>query len=223
MLDTGAMSSLISEDKCRELNIHIQPTKHKAVQVDGAKLDVTGEIHTVVFRDKLTLTFSALVVRKMGTEALGGTGFHKENDIYSRMATDKIVIQGKYYFNTTPPVALTSRVQVNLLQNTSSIKSPFTFPILVKANRTAVILPGEGFRVPIRNSSDQTTIEIEPRRESPVGFVTNHIQNIEEGSILVENESSEPIKIKKNTPLCQIKELKDVPEKNEESKETTRR
>ena len=28
----------------------------------------------------------------------------------------------------------------------------------------------------------------------------------------MENESSEPIKIKKNTPLCQIKELKDVPE-----------
>ena len=29
----------------------------------------------------------------------------------------------------------------------------------------------------------------------------------------MENKSSEPIKIKKNTPLCQIKELKDVPEK----------
>ena len=29
----------------------------------------------------------------------------------------------------------------------------------------------------------------------------------------MENESSEPIKIKKNTPLCQIRELKDVPEK----------
>ena len=137
----------------------------------------------------------------MGTEALGGTGFHNENDIYSRMASDKIVVQGKYYFNTTPPIALTSRVQVNLLQNTGSIQSPFTFPILVKANRTAVILPGEGFRVPIKNTSDQDTIEIEPRKESPVGFVTNHIQNIEEGSILVENESFEPIKIKK-THLC---------------------
>ena len=60
VLDTGAMSSLISEDKCKELSIHIQPTKHKAVQVDGAKLDVIGEVHTLVFRDKLTLTFSAL-------------------------------------------------------------------------------------------------------------------------------------------------------------------
>ena len=170
-------------------------------------------MHAVVFRDKLTLTFRALVVRKMGTEALAGTGFHKENNIYYRMVSDKIVVQGKYYFNATPPIALTSRVQVNLLQNISSVKSPFSFPILVKANRTAVILPGEGFRVPIKNTSNQDMIEIEPRKESPVGFVTNHIQNIEEGSILVENESSEPIKIKKNTPLCQIKELKDVPEK----------
>ena len=109
-------------------------------------------MHTVVFRDKLTLTFSALVVRKMVTEALAGTGFHKENNIYSRMVSDKIVVQGKYYFNATPPVALTSQVQVNLLQDISSIKLPFTFPILVKSNRMAVILPGEGFRVPIRNS-----------------------------------------------------------------------
>ena len=55
----------------------------------------------------------------MNIEALGGTGFPKENNIYSRMVSDKIVVQGKYYFNATPPVALTSRVQVNLLQNIS--------------------------------------------------------------------------------------------------------
>ena len=55
----GAMTSLISENKCKELNIQTQPTKHKAVQVYGARLDVIGKIHTVVFRDKLTLTFSA--------------------------------------------------------------------------------------------------------------------------------------------------------------------
>ena len=44
----------------------------------------------------------------MATETLEGTGFHVENDIYSRMAADKIVIQGKYYFNSTPPLALTA-------------------------------------------------------------------------------------------------------------------
>ena len=41
-----------------------------------------------VNRDKLKLTFSALVVKIMSTDVLAGTGFHVENDVYSRMATD---------------------------------------------------------------------------------------------------------------------------------------
>ena len=65
-------------------------------------------IHTMVKRDKIELKFSAIVVRTVATEALGGTGFHIENDIYSRMAADKIVVKGKYYFNSTPPLALTA-------------------------------------------------------------------------------------------------------------------
>ena len=78
--------------------------------MDGAKLNVVCEIHTVVKRDKLELKFSNIVVRTMATEALGGTGFHVENNIYSRMAADKIVVKGKYYFNSTPPLALTASI-----------------------------------------------------------------------------------------------------------------
>ena len=71
VLDTGATSSLISEQKCKELELHIYPTLHRAIQVDGAKLNVVGEIHTMVKRDKIELKFSAIVVRTMATEALG--------------------------------------------------------------------------------------------------------------------------------------------------------
>ena len=110
VLDTGATSSLIRKKKCNELGLHIYPTLHWAIQVDGAKLNVVGEIHTTVNRDKLELKFSAIVVKTMATEALGGTGFHVENDIYSRMAADKIVVKGKYYFNSTPPLALTASI-----------------------------------------------------------------------------------------------------------------
>ena len=78
--------------------------------MDGAKLDVMGEIHTMVTRDKLQLKFSALVVRNMSTEALAGTGFHIENDVYSRMANDKIMIQGKYNFNSTPTIESTASI-----------------------------------------------------------------------------------------------------------------
>ena len=111
VLDTGAMASLIKESKCNELNIPIHPTIHRAVQVDGNKLDVVGEIHIKVNRDKLELAFSALVVKIMYTDVLVGTGFHVENDIYSRMTTDKIVIKGKY-FHSTPPLALIVAIKI---------------------------------------------------------------------------------------------------------------
>ena len=99
----GATASLIKESICKELNILVHPTIHRAMQVDGNKLDVVGEIHIKVNRDKLELTFSALVVKTMSTDTLAGTGFHVENDIYSRMAADKIIVKGKYFFHSTPP------------------------------------------------------------------------------------------------------------------------
>ena len=58
VLDTGATASLFSKKKCEELNIPILPTLHKAIQVNGEKLNVVGERHTNVWRDKLELKFS---------------------------------------------------------------------------------------------------------------------------------------------------------------------
>ena len=89
ILDIGTTSSLISEGKCKELNIHIYPTFYRAIQGDRVNLNIIGEIHTTVKRDKLELKFSAIVVKTLVTEALAETGFHMENDIYSRMATAK--------------------------------------------------------------------------------------------------------------------------------------
>ena len=113
-----------------------------------------GEIHIEVNRDKLKLTFSALVVKIMSTDVLAGTGFHVENDVYSRMATDKIVVKGKYYFHSTPPLALRAAIKIKPPNEndveTTALAAVFTYPILVKANRSATLLPGEGFHVPIQ-------------------------------------------------------------------------
>ena len=217
VLDTGATASLIKEDKCKELKIPIHPTIHRAVQVDGNKLDVVGEIHIKVNRDKLELTFSALVVKIMSTDVLAGTGFHVENDVYSRMATDKIVVKGKYYFHSTPPLALTAAINLKSPSEkdseTTALTAAFTYPILVKANRSATLLPGEGFHVPIHSGPEHDVVEIDPRKEAPSGLITAHIQKIENETVYVQNMSSEPVKVKKNVPICQIKEMKLVKDK----------
>ena len=204
-MDTGATSSLIKISVCRLLNVQIHPTLHRAIQLDGADLEILGEVHFIVTRGKLSLSFNALVVKNMATDILAGTGFHKENDIYSRLATDKIVVQGKYYFNSTPPMALTAKIETK-----TSLPEPFTYPILVKANKSATILPGEGFHVPVFSKEHNQTVEIEPRIEAPKGFTTTHLTDIFRGEVFIKNMSCEPIKIKKNTPICQIRETRVV-------------
>ena len=53
------------------------------------------------------------VVTDMCCDILASTGFNKENDVYSRMATDKIVVQGKYLFNSTSPLALSAKIEAS--------------------------------------------------------------------------------------------------------------
>ena len=212
VLDTGATASLIKRSKCKELGIKILPTIHKAVQIDGTDLSVVGEIHVTFTRDSINLYFSALVVEDMCCDILAGTGFHKENDVYSRMATEKIVIQGKYYFNSTPHLALAARIELPTFpEANSSGAKEYSYPILIKANKSGTFLPGEGFTIPIKTKQmESPVVVIEPRTEAPSNFLSYHLQDIENGIVFIRNMSQEPIKIKKNTPVCQIRETRDV-------------
>jgi hypothetical protein len=90
------------------------------------------------------------------------------------------------------------------------VQNRFHYPILVKNNKSATLLPGEGFHIPIVVKGDNTIVEIEPRKEAPRGFISNHLQMVEDGAIYVYNMSAEPIKIKKHTPVCQVKETVDT-------------
>ena len=107
VLDSGATASLISLRKAKQLKLVISPTSHRAIQVDGISgLKILGEVHTHFTRGDLKLFFNALVVNKLGTDILGGTNFLKDNDIYSRMAKDTIVIKGSNTFQSTPATIL---------------------------------------------------------------------------------------------------------------------
>ena len=96
--------------KARELDLQILPTKNKLVQVDESYLEVCGEVHLKLHRDSLSFSFSALVVKKMGFNIIGGTNFFKENDIYCRLSTNKIVIKGIHSYNSTPYVATLNKM-----------------------------------------------------------------------------------------------------------------
>ena len=112
-------------------------------------------------------------------------------------------------------MALTANVTNPIkINNVLALPRPFQYPILVKAQKTTTLLPGEGFHVQVASKEPNQTVEIDPCLEAPPNFIQNHLQNIDQESIYVQNMSDEPIRIKKNTPICQIRETRPVKTKS---------
>ena len=198
VLDTGATASLISLSKANELKLTILPTVHKAVQVDGISgLKVLGEVHTEFVRGKLNLQFSGLVVNKLGTDILGGTNFHKENDVYSRMAKDMIVIKGTNIFQSTP---------VEIMKLDDGNKSAK----LVKVSKTRILMPGDLLQLKLPTTCPESGIFfIEPKHGQGEPLCDPQVVEAIDNKIEIEvrgvnNET--PIKVVKNSAPIQIRE-----------------
>ena len=189
VLDTGATASLISLQKAKELNLKIEPTVHSAIQVDGVSgLKVMGEIHTQFHRGKTVLQFSGLVVNRLGTDILGGTNFQRENDVYSRMSKNIIVIQGNNVFQTTP---------VEIMQMDKERK-----PYLVKVKRSEIIVNGDTIEVDLPPTlADQEKYVVEPRHDQGVDICLPQIVQAKGHKLEIEIKGKnryEPVKLKKN-------------------------
>ena len=197
VLDTGATASLISFAKARELKLKILPTSHCAVQVDGVSdLKVLGEVHTEFSRGNLILQFSGLVVNELGTDILGGTNFHKENDIYSRMAKDTIVIQGTNCFQSTPVEIM------KLDENKTTAK-------LVSVNKTQVLMSGDILEMELPQScSSSGVFFLEPKMGQGKQFCQPQVVEAKDNKIkvIVKTQNEEPVKIVKNSKPVQIRE-----------------
>ena len=192
VLDSGATASLISLKKVQELKLKIWPTIHTAVQVDGISgLKVLGEVHTEFTRGNLTLYFSALVVNKLGTDVLGGTNFLKENDIYSRMAKDTIVIKGTNIFQSTP-------VQILQMDESSSK------PQLIKVKRSQTVLSGDSITCEIPPHLPPNGIFfVEPKQSKLILHPT--VVQASDHQIEIENNSPNLVKVKKNEQVAQVR------------------
>ena len=198
VLDTGATASLISLAKVQQLNLKIFPTVHKAIQVDGVTdLKILGEVHTEFARGNLVLNFSGLVVNKLGTDILGGTNFHKENDVYSRMSKDMIVIKGTNIFQSTP-------VEVMTMDKDTSV------PRLISIRRTQFLIPGDKIELELPTTcSPGGFYVVEPKLGQ--GSILCHPQVVKavNGKIVIDiydDKTCTPIKVTKNSKPIQVRE-----------------
>ena len=189
LLDTGATASIITHKMAQLLNLPIYKTSHRAVQVDGeSQLPVLGEVHTSFTRGSSTLYFSGLVVPRLGVDILAGTNFHVENDVYSRMSKGTIHIGDHCTFQSSPP----SILALDTMDTRSTQR-------LVKMTSETTLLPGDSctMRAPPDLPPD-SFVMLEPNLQQTQPFFSPTITQLEEGSFTVQNQSSDPIHLKKN-------------------------
>ena len=186
ILDTGATASLISLTKAKSLGLQILKTQHRAVQVDGeSDLKVVGEVHTSLFRETKQLTFQALVVDNMAVDILAGTNFHVDNDVSARMAKGTITIGSMTVESTSPTILELDKCD--------------TRQRLVRNPNRVDIMPGDtaSFSIPVDLPPD-AHLQIEANlQQVKTDFFKPTIVQAKNGHIKVENETDQPISLKK--------------------------
>jgi hypothetical protein len=175
----------------------ISPTKHTASQADGStRLEACGEVHIVLSRGDKKFPIEALVVKNLDSDILVGIPFMKANKIVLNIPNDQIIIQGKEVITYTNPGYQNATPQIRRSQS-----------YLLRAPAHTIIHAGEFIELnKPEGLSDDVDIAVEPRCDSPKpAWPPPAITQSVAGTIRIPNRTSEPIVIKKNQHLAQIR------------------
>ena len=190
-LDSGATSNYIRKDICKKLAFKIRPNSQTSVLGDQVtKLPAIGEINEVLTRDNWSVRLRALVVETLSADVFGGTVFHKENDIATRMATREITVNGKHRVFATDmrlPLPQATQASVNLITAKDNV---------IKINSNHVVLPGEAINIPVHSTDfcEGEIIVTEPRNDNKNKYwPTPQLCTVNDGTINVKNKTLEPI------------------------------
>ena len=192
-LDSGATSNMIKDNVATRLRLPIQTATQGAHQADGVTpMNVVGETHINISRGPWRFQLDTLIVRKLDVDFLAGMPFMAQNDIAVRPARKLIVIQGK---ETVP------YVEEQRTKPTARI---------IRSTVSTVILPGEfvELQTPPDISADEDLI-VEPRydtlKKGQAQWLQPQTVKSVANTIRLENTTTEPVSIPKNSHICQVR------------------
>ena len=194
-MDCGATSNMIKDSAASRLKLPVQTATQGAHQADGfTPMNVVGETHIVVNRGPWRFQLDALIVRKLDVDFLAGMPFMSENDIAVRPARKLIVIQGKdvVSYNEEKQAKPTARI------------------IRSSSSSSTIVLPGEF--VELQTPSDigpDEELLVEPRFDTlkkgmPQWLQPQAVKSVD-NTIRLENVTEYPVKIPKNSHVCQVR------------------
>ena len=196
ILDTGAESNLIREDEARRLGLEVFPTSHRANMADGrSPMVVSGEVHFQASRacpssgNSHYLKFDGLVVKDLNCSLLGGMPFLDKNDVYLRPKINSVFLGDCCNFRYTG------------IRRCSNVRAA----TILRVPRQECILPGAALTLPIPSEFHNDIVSLEPRNDSESHWIKCHFVKPENGMISIENQSNEPILVKRHMQLCQVR------------------
>ena len=190
-LDSNATINYIKMDAARHYNFSIKPNSQLSLLADGiTKLPAIGEIHETFFRNDWSVKFSAVVVKTLHTDCIGGTVFLRDNSIKQDFATNNITVLNKFTIPSTSP-AMVLPIQ------------PHNH--LCKITTAGTILPGQALTLTVP-FSDNHVVAVEAGPDSPSAeWPTPQLCTVQQGTITIQNNSSTPIIKGKDLKVIQIR------------------
>jgi hypothetical protein len=205
-LDTGATTNMVKYDFVKRIGLPVTKANQLARQADGVTpLTVRGEIHCTLSRDQHKFVLDALVVDQLDCDVLAGTLFMVDNDIAVRPSKKKIIIDG---CETIEYGTKSSRTPKARRAQSVLLRAP---------SRNTVVLPGDFIELTVpEDAKPDSTYALEPRYDSPVNHNRKsawpyHQEVTAVGSsVRVVNTTAEPILVKRNEHICQIRAISPV-------------
>ena len=198
-LDTGGTCSIIDKETAVICKCDIKPTDQGARMADGtSNLRVIGETELIFTRNHKSFSFNALVCDIPEPTLLAGMPFLAQHDIAIRPAKSEIVLDGSE----------------SILYDSKSVKPPVSRKLTnftIRTPSSTVILPGESttFQLPgyLKN---EKSVAIEPRYDNKhqqhlsQPWPTPKVYEVKKGALKFENNTREPIMLKKNLHVCNV-------------------
>ena len=200
VIDSGAETNMIHESVARQIGIPISSSSQLALQADGhSSLEVVGETHITLTRDKHSFLLEALVVSNLDSDILAGVPFMVQNDISVRPSKKQVQIGDDTFvsYSTQPTTS-----------STHTIRSCTAH--ILRAPVKTTIWPGEFIEVDTPSELPiDAEVAIEPQCESSYSstWLKPSILSSVDGKVRIPNHTSSPIVIKKNHHFGQLSEV----------------
>lgn len=211
-LDSGATVSFIRLSTAMALQCPISPNDQLALLADEkTRLAALGEINITLNRAHFSVNLRALVVKNLQADCFGGTNFHKDNDIETRITTGQIKIHHKFtVMQTNPVLPLPATVlQVNTIALSAISETTVPSPLITKSvpptpitiPRSSTIMPGASLLIPLPPSlSHLNQISLQPLFSKSSPFPPQICSVVDKTAAII-NHSADILLVKKKSTM----------------------